>query len=327
MKHSLLELLACPDCGAAIVLEAAERDGDEVVSGELRCSACPGRWPIQRGIPRFVGALSPEEMRTAESFGYAWTAFSQDELTYEGQFLDWIAPVDREAFRDKVVLDAGCGKGRHLRNAARFGARHAVGVDLSRAVEVAYKNTRELANAHVIQGSIERLPLRAAFDYAYSLGVVHHLPDPARGVRSIASRVRPGGSLSLWVYGRENNGWIVWLVDPVRTLVTSRLPFGVLRAFSRILGLQLWLVLKLVYAPLGPSGISRRLFYGAYLTYISGMSYTEVCSIVFDHLVAPIAVYLRRDEARALVPGEDFSEVSLAWHNENSWRLLSKKRA
>jgi SAM-dependent methyltransferase len=67
------------------------------------------------------------------------------------------------------------------------------------------------------------LPLARKFDYAFSVGVLHHLPDPRQGFMSLASRVKPGGRLSAWVYGAENNEWIVRFVNPVREKITSRI--------------------------------------------------------------------------------------------------------
>jgi hypothetical protein len=40
------------------------------------------------------------------------------------------------------------------------------------------------------------------------VGVLHHLPDPGAGFKSLVSKVKPGGHVSAWIYGAENNGWI-----------------------------------------------------------------------------------------------------------------------
>ena len=66
------------------------------------------------------------------------------------------------------LLDCGCGKGRHLRVMAGFGASELVGVDVSDAVDVAYANTRELGNVNIVQADLHRLPLRNEFDLAYA---------------------------------------------------------------------------------------------------------------------------------------------------------------
>jgi SAM-dependent methyltransferase len=163
------------------------------------------------------------QARTAAGFGWQWQHFTQEDERYAEQFLGWIAPVTPEFFRDKVVLEGGCGKGRHTQLAARWGAREVIGIDLSVAVETAFAATRSLPNAHIIQADIYHLPLARKFDYAFSVGVLHHLPDPRGGFLSLASKVKPGGHVSAWIYGAENNEWITRWVNPVREKITSRI--------------------------------------------------------------------------------------------------------
>ncbi|HYJ48153.1 MAG TPA: methyltransferase domain-containing protein, partial [Pyrinomonadaceae bacterium] len=211
MKKRLLQYLACPTCGGNIrLLSVAKIEGEEILEGDLDCDGCERHFPVVRGVPRFadLSRIEEEKAATASSFGWQWQHFTQSDGLYAEQFLGWIAPVQPEFFKDKVVLEGGCGKGRHTLLSAGWGARDHIGIDLSAAVETAFAATRGLENAHVVQDDIYRLPLKRAFDYAFSVGVLHHLPDPRGGFLSLASKVKPGGRLSAWVYGAENNGWI-----------------------------------------------------------------------------------------------------------------------
>ena len=178
-----------------------------------------------RGVPRFaaIAEVGEDKATTAEKFGWQWQHFTQSDTGYENQFLAWIAPVTREFFKDKVVLEGGCGKGRHTRLAAGFGARDVIGIDLSDAVETAFAATGELPNAHIVQADIYNLPFARVFDYAFSVGVLHHLPDPRGGFKSLVSKLKSGGYMSAWIYGAENNEWITRFVNPVRERLTSRI--------------------------------------------------------------------------------------------------------
>ena len=133
-----------------------------------------------------------------------------------------------------MVLEGGCGKGRHTQLAAGWGARDVIGIDLSEAVETAFAGTRALANAHIIQADIYNLPFARIFDYAFSVGVLHHLPDPRGGFVSVASKVKPDGHLSAWVYGAENNGWITRWIGPLRENLTSRMNPRALLQLSKL---------------------------------------------------------------------------------------------
>jgi len=266
MKRSLLAYLACPSCAGEINLSSVlADDATDIFSGELQCASCGKTFPIIRGIPRFANLerLEADKQATAESFGWSWQQFAHDDAKYEQQFLDWIAPVTSEFFTGKVVLEGGCGKGRHTRRIAGWGAKHIVAVDLSDAVEVAYAATRDLPNAHIVQADIFRLPLRRAFDYAFSVGVLHHLPHPRQGFKSLVSKLKPGGHMSAWIYGAENNEWIVSWVNPVRRK-TSSMNRRALFHLSKIPAASMYLATKLIYAPLnrGASGkkLARHLF-------------------------------------------------------------------
>ena len=331
MRPSLLPLLACPSCKGSLSLTTSRASGDDVEEGSLACG-CGRRYAIVRGIPRFVPTSLEEDKRaTADAFGWQWTHFDEITPDHEQQFLDWIAPVTAADFAGKLVLDGGCGKGRHLACAARFGAAQAVGVDLSDAVEAARRNVRSLPNAHVVQADMYALPFRdATFDLAYSVGVLHHLPDPKGGFDALVRLVKPAGRMVAWVYGRENNGWIVHAVTPFREHVASRLPRRVLDAIATALtALALWPAVKLVYGPLhraAPALSAKVLPYEAYLAYASRFSFRELRTIVFDHLVAPTAFYIPREEFEAWFRREDLEPPTIGWHNRNSWRGTALRR-
>jgi SAM-dependent methyltransferase len=326
MKERLLKFLACPACGGQIILaEGAEYEGAEIIAGQLTCVGCSRAYPIVRGVPRFadLAEIEEEKAATAAGFGWEWKQFTQHDEKYGEQLLGWLNPVQPEFFRDKVVLDGGCGKGRHLTLAAEWGARDVVGVDLSEAVDTAFEATRASQNIHVVQGDICRLPFARAFDYAFSVGVLDHLPDSVEGFRSLASKVKPGGHVSAWVYGAENNGWITGLVNPLRVNFTSRLDPRTLFHLSKIPTAVLFLATKLIYGPLsriGKGGAARKLFYGDYLASLARFGWREHHVIVFDHLVAPTAHYFTREQFEAWWTGIEAREVKIGWHNKNSWR-------
>ncbi len=322
MKETLLAYLACPDCSGEFGLDARKREGREIMTGELKCARCQARYPIQRGIPRFADltVIAEDKQATAKNFGEQWLEFDAVNAHHEQQFKDWIAPVTPEFVRGRTVIEGGCGKGRHTRAIAAWGARDIIGVDLSVAVEAAYQNTRDLENAHVIQADIYRLPLKPVFDYGFSVGVLHHLPDPRAGFGSLVKSLKPGGAVSAWVYGRENNGWIVHLVNPLREHFTSKLPMRVLYLLAYLPTLILYLAAKLIYAPLRNTRLSRRLFYADYISYIARFPFREIHNIVHDHLTAPTAFYISRADFADWFTAANAHDVVIEWHNQNSWR-------
>jgi len=298
----------------------------EIISGKLTCSDCAAVFLITGGIPRFAKLedVEADKWETATNFGWQWQHFTQEDQHYDAQFLGWIHPVTPEFFRDKVVLEGGCGKGRHTQLAALWGAREVIGIDLSVAVETAYKATRDLENAHIIQADIFHLPLKRTFDFAFSVGVLHHLPDPQAGFVSLASKVKPGGSVAAWVYGAENNEWITRWINPLREKLTSKLNLRTLLHLSKIPAVPVYLATKLMYGPLNRSkrgaALAQHLFYNDYLNAISHFGWREQHTIVFDHLAAPTAFYIAREEFEKWWKDINAEDVVISWHNKNSWR-------
>lgn len=327
MKHKLVDYLSCPSCAGEILLESTARsEGNEIMEGELACEACARSFPIMRGVPRFAMPenVAADKAATAENFGWQWQHFVQSDELYAAQFLGWIAPVSPEFFQNKMVLEGGCGKGRHTLLAAGWGVREVISVDLSDAVETAFAATRGLENAHIVQADIYNLPFARVFDYAFSIGVLHHLPDPRAGFRSLATKVKAGGHISAWVYGAENNEWITRFIDPLREKFSSRIDRRVLVQLSKLPTALVYAATKIVYGPLnrshGGSRLARHLFYNDYLNAISPFGWREQHTIVFDHLVAPTSHYLRSEDFEEWWRDVNAEDVVIGWHNKNSWR-------
>ena len=292
------------------------------MEGRLACQGCAAAFPIVRGIPRFLPqTLEADKKATAAAFAYEWTHYSELTEADRKEFLAWIAPLTPADFRDQVVLDGGCGKGRHIHLAAQFGAKTVIGVDLSDAVESAFRNTRELGNVHVVQADILNLPFANPFTLAYSIGVIHHLPVPKQGFLALSRHVRPGGRIAVWVYGKEGNWWIEQFVDPVRKNITSRLPKVVTRWLCFAPAVLLYAGLKLLYRPaVTRPWLKRLLPYSEYLCSISGYTFAENFWNVFDQLVAPTAYYHSRDEVVDWFRTAAVEQATIERHNGNSWR-------
>lgn len=136
-------------------------------------------------------------------FGYEWDKYSQVLERHEEQFLEWVSPLKPADFEGRRVMDAGCGMGRNAFWALKYGAKELVGFDLdSRAVAKAGQNLARFPNAKVMTASIYEPPVDAPFDLVFSIGVVHHLPDPPGAVKKLYEATAPGGTLLLWLYGK-----------------------------------------------------------------------------------------------------------------------------
>jgi SAM-dependent methyltransferase len=310
MKRTFVEELVCPLSADPLSLEA--EPGDDVETGELVCTGCGERWPVEHGIPQ-------------------WQHFSELHPEFEAQFLDWLAPIGREFFEGKRVLDAGCGNGRHAYLAASFGAREVVGLDLSGAVDAARHNVLRFDNVEIVQGDLLRPPFRTAaegggFDLVYSIGVLHHLPDPHAGFVSLTRFVRPEGSIAIWVYGHENNGLVRHVVEPIRR-VSTRVPTPLLRFMAWPLAVGFHGAARLVYRPLHGTAVGNALPLHDYLASVSDFSFRQNYGIVFDQLSAPTAAYLKESDLTGWLRESGLSDVHLSHRHGNSWRARGRRTA
>ncbi len=221
MKPELLELLVCPECQGDLSIEGAPPDG-EVEAGNVACAG-GHRYPIIDSVPRFV-----QEDTYADAFALEWNAFrtahldSFTGLNYlEEQFAAYLDfPLER--LEGKVVLDAGAGLGRFSEVVLNHGGK-VVAVDLSHAIDAAFKNLGERPNAHFVQADIFKLPFRPeTFDFVYSWGVLHHTPDPPAAFSALPPLVRPGGKLMTFVYAKYNKPYLA--VTEFYRKLTKRLP-------------------------------------------------------------------------------------------------------
>jgi SAM-dependent methyltransferase len=324
MKRGVVDSLVCPLCAHALELRASEASGD-IDEGALVCRGCGRSWPIRNGIPRLVPPdLVEQQVKTASAFGWQWQHFSEMHAEFERQFLDWLNPITPEFFRDKRVLDAGCGIGRHTYFAARYGARDVFALDLSDAVEAARRNVGHLDNVHVVQGDLLRPPFGpgqhgAGLDLIYSIGVLHHLPDPREGFRSLVRLLRPGGTIAVWVYGHENNGLVRNVVEPLRRVSTT-IPPSFLRGLAWPLATVFHASAKGVYRPLRGTALGRRLPLDEYLSSVADFSFRQNYGIVFDQLVAPTAAYIKGSEIASWFEESGLEDVLISNRHGNSWR-------
>jgi SAM-dependent methyltransferase len=261
--------------------------------------------------------------RTARVFGTKWAQFPEMHKFHEEQFLDWITPVSKNDFKGKLVLDAGCGQGRHVALASKYGAKMVFGIDASDSVDVAYQNTKHLPNVCIVQADIYNLPFRdKTFDYAYSIGVLHHLPAPERGFDALVRSVKSKGSISTWVYGRQSLA--AGLFDLARRAVLAHLPLSANYAISLLISLAAYPLIHGVYVPLNNSRrlkpIASKLPLGAFMTYLGKMPFRMLHEILCDQCIAPIAFYFAKDEFARWFSKPLIASFSVTERNKNSWR-------
>src|SRR5712691_7156638 len=176
MKPELLDYLQCPRCAADSVplsVSVVERRDGEVLAGRLTCPAGHA-FPVDEGVPDFV---EPAGGAVSGVYDRMWVAQArqvytgrEDEFRRKFQVFACLSEPLEPYFRDKVVLDAGCGEGRFTWLASRLGARQVIAVDYSdEALARAKAGTGNPPNCSFVRADVMRLPFGRVFDYVISL--------------------------------------------------------------------------------------------------------------------------------------------------------------
>ncbi|ACK64777.1 Methyltransferase type 12 [Rippkaea orientalis PCC 8801] len=120
------------------------------------------------------------------------------------------------------ILDAGCGTGVGTEYLIMLNPdAEIVGIDLSeKALEIAEERSQKsgVASQHNAPISFQHLNLENAaqlpgqFDLINCVGVLHHLPDPIKGIQALAEKLAPGGIFHIFVYA-ELGRWEIQLMQ------------------------------------------------------------------------------------------------------------------
>ena len=226
---------------------------------------------------------------------------------------EWHVPVVGrfDSFRDRDVLEIGCGIATDGFEFARNGARY-VGVDLTpHSIELA----RERFRLFGIHGRFEvvnaekRLPFDdASFEHVYSFGVLHHSPHPERIAREIHRVLRKGGTFTVMLYNRTSINYyieIMFLRKIFRWCLLSRVMPGLVAAIT---GFDRWKLEGHREALIGNGNISKE----------------QWVSMNTDGPFCPLARVYNRNEAAALF--SMFGDVSQeVWEfNVDHWPFVRR---
>jgi SAM-dependent methyltransferase len=355
--------LTCAFLGRAANAEVSPADCAlcytfDVVEGALRCQGCDANFPIINGVPRLLrGALLAKLQPRYPNFFARHPEFlphtpaAHDPLadtleSFTRQRLDlrppgpdfaheWATHLRRnlggalslESLNGKLVLDVGCGFGRHLYVACQNGAE-VVGVDLSAGVDIARRNNLAHPRCHIVQADVLERPLPAgSFDVVWSFGVLHHMPLPHAGFDAAASFARPdGGLVIIWVYGYRGMAF-TYRLSHMRSLhhvvrrMSSATRVRASKVVAALLSALYWEPLRIAKR----AGLQRPVASLPLANYIDHQWVARVTA-VHDRLSTPITYFHDRDELLAWFHAAQLAEVCVEDTNRRGWRAHGRRR-
>jgi len=212
MNHNLLAHLSCRKCGtgkfgtATALAQAISKDG----TATLTCDNCGETYPVLNEIARFVPASN-----YADSFGFQWNTHAATQLDSHCNVTvsrDRVFSVTGwpQEMKGETILEAGSGAGRFTEVLVTTGA-NILSFDFSSAVDANLSNNGDNDNLLIFQGDIFNIPVPdQSLDKVFCLGVIQHTPDPQAAFMSLASKVKPGGSLVIDIYALDLKAMFQW---------------------------------------------------------------------------------------------------------------------
>lgn len=262
-----------------------------------------------------------ESRRTIEDFGDQWTRYTDNSGYYgsDSLFDDLVSPLlSPEVVSGKRVADIGSGTGRIVDMLLSAGAEHVTAIEPSRAFEVLSRRFKDSNHVVCHQVTGDRVSQLGTFDAVFSIGVLHHIPEPLPVARSAYRALRPGGFFVAWLYGKEGNTAYLAFVTPLRAF-TKKLPDTLLRGTVRLLDFPLSVYIHLCrLLPLPLRDYMRNV--------IGKMAPDKRRLIIFDQLNPAYAKYYTRDEAYRLFADAGFDEIQLHHRHAYSWTVVAYKR-
>ena len=226
---------------------------------------------------------------------------------------EWHVPIVAkfDAYRDKSMVEIGCSIATDGLEFAKRGAKY-TGVDLTpQAIEMARERFAlfGVPGNFVVANAEEKLPFPDnTFDHAYSFGVIHHSPTPAKIVAEIYRVLKPGGTITIMLYNRTSINYYIEIMFMRKIFRLLLMPSFMPKFISAITGFDRW---KLE----GHREVMKKK---------GRMTKLEWISINTDGPFCPLAdVYNERQAAELFKSFTDLKQE--AWEfNREHWSFLGK---
>ena len=211
MHIKFLDLLCDPLDKSKLTLTNEIKVGNKIISGKLESNN--SSYEIINGIPRFVSSKN-----YSSSFGFEWHRWPKVQFESENinkpmenhtrNMFDKITEFQENISGEEVfILDMGVGAGRFA-DIALEKKFSVIGVDYSNAIDVAASNLNydNRDDILLIQADALSLPIKNKMvNYVYSIGVLHHTPNPLDGVKESYRVLKNEGEFALCVYGKSSH--------------------------------------------------------------------------------------------------------------------------
>jgi len=271
------------------------------------------------------------DQKTIDSFGEEWSKFdyfSKEEIEQVGNDYFDILPDNILEKETTTILDAGCGTGRWAKYLADK-VKVIECIDPSNAVLTAQHLLKKNENVRISKASVNHIPFaNESFDFVFSLGVLHHIPDTEEGIKKCVEKVKYGGYFLVYLYYNLDNRGIsfkimFWLTNIVRLFI-SKLPQKLKSLLCDLLACIIYLPMifltKVVKTLLPFSKIYQRIP----LSYYQNKSFRIIRNDSLDRFGTPLEKRFSKLEIKAMLKNAGLSNIVFS-KKEPYWHAIGQK--
>ncbi len=218
-----------------------------------------------------------------------------------------------------VDVGSGCGYDTYIM-ARHNPSTQIVSIDLSDGVYENKKLAAGLKNVRIIKGSCLDMPLKnEIFDFAYSFGVLHHTPDPRKGLLEIVRVLKKGCPAFIYLYEDHSENPVKYIFVKIVSVIrriTTKIPPKLLYCFCWVLSPFIFLIFSV------PAKILKRFKKtGRFSEKIPFNFATNPFSLrgdLCDRFSAPIEYRFSRLDMHELLSGCSLNQINIERLKEKS---------
>lgn len=271
------------------------------------------------------------DIETVESFGEEWSAFhtfNECEIFNAGDNYFDIVPAG-VLNKSAQVLDVGCGTGRwsyYIADKVNF----VECIDPSKAVGAAARLLKNKTNIRISQASVDNIPFADnTFDFVFSLGVLHHVPDTKEAVKKCVEKVKHNGYILLYLYySLENRGvafrTLFHLSNSIRWGI-SKLPCKLKIAVCNMLAILFYLPFVALTKLLLLAGVSEKKVSKVPLSWYADKSFHIIRNDSLDRFGTPLEQRFSKQQIVDMLEYADCTNIVFA-DNAPFWRVIAQKK-
>jgi ubiquinone/menaquinone biosynthesis C-methylase UbiE len=257
------------------------------------------------------------DAKTVAGFGDEWDRFDQSELSekehlelFEKYFniFPWQnLPLNAQGF------DMGCGSGRWAKLvASRVGKLHCI--DPSSAIQVAKRNLAAQKNCLFYKAGVgDQVLPEASMDFGYSLGVLHHVPDTAEGIRDCVRMLKPGAPFLLYLYyamdNRSFNYRLLWFLSNLLRSIISKMPHAFRYTFSQFIALFIYWPLARFAALMETLGMSSARACALPLGFYRDLSFYTMRTDALDRFGTRLEQRFTRKQIQSMMESAGLTDI------------------